>query len=47
MLNLLFFSIYWRKRDWAGLGFEHRLIAWTWRGYPRSIVLYGPDCHSV
>jgi len=32
--------IYWTKRDYAGLGFPHRLIAWTdCRGFPRSLVI--------
>ena len=28
--------IYLRKQDWAGLGYKHRMIAWTWKGVPRS-----------
>lgn len=38
-INLGFFRFYWRAQDWAGLGYPHRMVAWTDRaGYPRSLV---------
>ena len=39
MINLRLIRLYCRKQDWAGVGFPHRLVAWTWRGIPRSIIL--------
>jgi len=38
MINLWFARLYFLKRDWAGLGYPHRLLAWRWNGVPRSIV---------
>jgi hypothetical protein len=39
MLNLWFVRIYLKPDDWAGVGYKHFLIAWTWRGLPRSITI--------
>lgn len=39
MLNLLIVRIYYRRFDWAGLGYDHRMVAWEWRGIPCSIIL--------
>lgn len=30
---------YFHRRDWAGLGYPHRMVAWTWFGVPRSLIL--------
>lgn len=32
-------QFYLKRRDWAGLGYQHRMIGWIDRhGYPRSIT---------
>lgn len=30
--------IYRATNDWAGLGYNHYMVCWNWRGTPRSIT---------
>jgi len=38
MINFVIIRLYFRANDWAGLGIKHRMVAWSWRGIPRSLV---------
>jgi hypothetical protein len=32
-------GLYWRKFDWCGIGYPHRMFYWIDRnGYPRSYI---------